>query len=64
MDWKSADFHNGQVIFERVGGKNTLFLAFLTPFPTQSYQKCLKLVIFSGNMCLKTYFIILDTLGS
>jgi hypothetical protein len=34
MDWKSANFHNGRVIFGGLGAKNTLFLAFLTPFPT------------------------------
>jgi hypothetical protein len=34
MDWKSADFHDGQVIFGKVGGLKHPFLAFLTPCPT------------------------------
>jgi hypothetical protein len=64
IDWTSANFHDVWVIFVRVRGKKHPFKAFLTPFPTQSYQKCFKLIIFCGNMCLLTYFIILDTVGS
>jgi hypothetical protein len=42
MDWKSADFHNGRVIFERVGGKKHPFFSIFNTFSyielTQMFQ--------------------------